>query len=433
MVARLRFLVLLVALVALAGKLYIAATTYGTNDVFHWTEFAGGVRRVGPIAVYREHFTSVFDMPPPIPFLLMGLNWLTSLGIPFRFLIRVPACLADVGSALLVFELLRVRRSERSAAMIAVLVALSPVLVVISGFHGNTDPVLVFLVLLSFYLLVDRGAPALAGVAFGLSIGIKLVPIVALPVMLASIRKPREFLRFASALGATVLVTWTPTLLREFSAVRTNVFEYSGYLPLRTRWGLVLFLRSLGSPAAVLTFVVGPGRFLILMACSLFPAYLVWRHPDRALEGLALCMPLFLLLSPAFGTQYLAWAVVFVYLLEPWTGTAYGLAAGVLLIWTYTKWSGGFPWYQAHARPLDNIGVALGVLTWIALLVCLIAGVRIIRGTYQPAHAEGDARHHGALTDGSNGDPSLSSRRASRSRLATDRQASRAERTAPDR
>jgi len=382
-VVRLRRFVLLVAFASLGVKLLIAATTFGTNDVFHWTEFAEGVRRVGPVAVYGQHFSTVFNHPPPIPFLLVGLNGLADLGIPFRFLIRVPACLADLGSVLLVFEILRTRRSDLSAAMVAALVAFSPVLFVISGFHGNTDPVFVFLTLLSFYLLIDRGKPVPSGVAFGLSIGVKLVPIVALPAMVASIRKPQELRRSMAAVSATVLVTWMPTVVREFSAVRRNVFGYAGYQPLRTPWGPVLFLRSLGSPEAVLNVVVGPGRFLILLVCALLPALLVRRHPEKAMEGLALPIPLFLLLTPAFGTQYLAWAVVFVYLLEPRTATAYSFSAGVMLLWTYTVWSGGIPWYRAHARPLDGVAIALGVVTWLALLACVIQGVRIVRGDVQ--------------------------------------------------
>ena len=377
-VVRLRRFVLIVALVALGTKLLIAATTFGTNDVFHWEEFAKGVRRVGPIAVYGQHFTAVFNHPPPIPFLLMAVNALADRGVPFPFLIRLPACLADLGSALLVFELLRTRRSPRSAAVIAALVALSPVLMVISGFHGNTDPVFVFLALLSFYLLVDRDAPIAAGVAFGFSIGVKVVPIVALPVMLVSARKPKQLMRFAGALVITLVITWTPTLLREFSAVRTNVFGYPG--PARNQWGIVLFLRGLGSPHVVLTFVPGPGRFLILAAAALIPAYLARRHPEAAMEAFAMSIPLFLLLTPAFGPHYLVWAAVLVYLVEPWTGTAYNLAAGALLVWTYTEWSGGFPWYRAHAGPLDGVGVALGIVAWLALLACLLLGVQIVRG-----------------------------------------------------
>lgn len=47
------------------------------------------------------------------------------------------ASLADLGAALLVFEVLKVRRSLQLAARSAILVAVSPVLFVASGIHGD--------------------------------------------------------------------------------------------------------------------------------------------------------------------------------------------------------------------------------------------------------------------------------------------------------
>ena len=52
-------------------------------------------------------------------------------------LARVPASLADLGAALLVFEVLRTRRPLQLAARSAILVAVSPVLFVASGLHGD--------------------------------------------------------------------------------------------------------------------------------------------------------------------------------------------------------------------------------------------------------------------------------------------------------
>ena len=50
--------------------------------------------------------------------------------------------------------------------------AVSPVLFVISGFHGNTDPVFVMFALLSVYLLSDRRAPALAGLSIAIALSV---------------------------------------------------------------------------------------------------------------------------------------------------------------------------------------------------------------------------------------------------------------------
>ena len=75
-------------------------------------------------------------------------------GTPLDLLARVPASVADLGAALLVFEVLRSRRPLQLAARSAILVAVSPVLFVASGLHGDRIGVAVALLLLAIYLLV---------------------------------------------------------------------------------------------------------------------------------------------------------------------------------------------------------------------------------------------------------------------------------------
>jgi len=58
-------------------------------------------------------------------------------GTPVDLLARVPASVADLGAALLVFEVLRPRRPLQLAARSVILVAVSPVLFVASGIHGD--------------------------------------------------------------------------------------------------------------------------------------------------------------------------------------------------------------------------------------------------------------------------------------------------------
>jgi hypothetical protein len=87
-----------------------------------------------------------------------GGSWLDLLA-------RLPPSVADLGAALLVFEVLRARRAANRAARAAVLVAASPVLFVASGVHGDPLGVAVCLLLLGMYLLVGREAPLAAGIA----------------------------------------------------------------------------------------------------------------------------------------------------------------------------------------------------------------------------------------------------------------------------
>jgi Gpi18-like mannosyltransferase len=164
--------VLSVAAIVLILKLWVAATTFGTNDVHYWQSFAAAVRRVGPIKIYALPWSfspvnghvlaAPYNHPPLIGWMLVVVNHLVWHGFSFPFLIRLPASVADMVTTLVIFELLRVWRNLREATAAALLVACSPVLFIISGFHGNTDPVFVMFTLLSAYLLISRPWPARA-------------------------------------------------------------------------------------------------------------------------------------------------------------------------------------------------------------------------------------------------------------------------------
>ena len=77
-----RRVVVIVAVAAAVFKLFIAATTLGSNDVPNFFEFAKGVREFGPIGIYGHQFVEgphvfpVYNHPPLIGWLLATINWL---------------------------------------------------------------------------------------------------------------------------------------------------------------------------------------------------------------------------------------------------------------------------------------------------------------------------------------------------------------------
>jgi 4-amino-4-deoxy-L-arabinose transferase-like glycosyltransferase len=397
-VRRSRVLVLSTAAVVLLLKLWVAATTFGTNDVHYWESFAAGVRRVGPINIYAlpwRHggsrgskltaLAAPYNHPPLIGWLLVAVNHLVRLGFSVPFLIRLPASVADVVTALLIFEMLRFRRSLRAATAAALLVACSPVLFIISGFHGNTDPVFVMFTLLSAYLLINRPWPAhawvpagLAGVAFALAVSVKLVPIVVLPtLLLLAVRlSRRQLASFMLGLGLVLLPLWGPVVLRQWQPFCTDVLGYAG-IGLR-QWGPVEFATMLHAPASVITFLPSTGRYLVLLVSSLLPAALLYWRRDAALPAIGLSLALFLLLSPAFGTQYLAWPVVAAYLIDLCAATAYNLSAGAFLAEVYNRWNGGLPWDEAKATPLLPSEVWAAAAVWALLLLVVVVGLGLI-------------------------------------------------------
>jgi 4-amino-4-deoxy-L-arabinose transferase-like glycosyltransferase len=395
---RLRLLVILPAAVATILKLQIAARTFGTNDMVIWGVFAKGVRRFGPIGIYGHHFeVSLYNHGPLAGWFLLAINWLLDHHVAsFPFLIRLPACLADFVTALLVFELVRLVRAPRDAAVAAVLVIWSPVLFVISGFHGNTDPVFVMFALLSVYLLAVRGWALAAGVSFGIAVSIKLVPVVLVPVFVVVLVRLgwRRVGSFVGGGAIVFLLLWVPVVVSRWHAFRTQVLEYNGIA--HRQWGLPQFLSWADLPGAA-AWLAGPGRFWILLVSGLTAAALVWRRPEALVPAVGLSFVLFLVLSPAFGMQYLAWVVAAAYLIDTRIATGYNLAASAFVLVVYDHWNGARPWHWYHARAVAfwPRELELMLITWVFLAAVGVVGMRYLRGASQArrpqqAHAELD-------------------------------------------
>jgi hypothetical protein len=383
---RARIAVLLIGLAAFLAKLLISMRTYGTQDITAWAGFAEAVRQRGPVGIYGINFGSLnstlYNHPPLVGYYLEAINTISQWGVPLRVTIRAVSSAADVISGLLVFEILRRRGSLMRSTISGIAVGASPVLFLISGYHGNTDPLFVMLVLLGSFLIIDKHIALVGGVALGLAIGIKLVPIVVLPtVAVYLVRHHRDLLvRAATGFGVTFAITYGPAILTQWGGLKRNVLGYAG---INDRpWGLVRFADGLGWSWAS-QFMIGPGRYVVLLLCALIPAALTWRWRSLAMESVAMSLVAFLVLSPAFGVQYLAWAVAAAYLLDIWSATLYNFLGGLLLYQIYDQWNGGLPWFQmAKGQLFTPYQVVLAALLWAVLIVVLVRGAhRAISGS----------------------------------------------------
>ncbi len=364
------------ALTTTVVKLLIAANTQGTNDVFYWRRFAADVHRLGPLGIYTTRHALPYNHPPLIGWMLVGINAITSRAQTFALLIRVPACVGDIVTALLIFEIVRTTGQLRRATTAGLVFAVSPVMMIISGFHGNTDPVFVAFALLAGYLLVVRDLPFVAGVSAAVAISIKLVPIVALPaIAVAAARDRARVVRLLCGFLAIAVPVWLPAMVTQWKGLKHNVFDYKGTNPKDSQWGIVQLARDAHLHGLV-DFVTGQGRFLILAAAAAIPALIVRRHREVLPSAIALSLALFLSLSPTFGMQYLVWAAAGVLIVDLRAGVAYHVTAGLLLLIVYNRWNGGFPWDRAAASPLLSSEVALAMLVWAVLVVAVARGVR---------------------------------------------------------
>jgi 4-amino-4-deoxy-L-arabinose transferase-like glycosyltransferase len=381
---RRRRVVIAVVVGVTAVKLWLAAKTVGSNDMLNFRAFAKAIRRFGPIGIYGHrivnahgHKFPVYNHPPLIGWMLVGISRLVSLGIPFRFLIRVPASLADIVTVLLVFELVRSRRSLNEATAAAVLVACSPVLIIVSGFHGNTDPVFIMFAFVSFYLLVNDRSAFLAGLAFAAAISVKIVPIVALPVLLlvAARSGRRRLLWFLAGSAAVMAVLWTPVLVQRWTPFVHDVLGFKGY---PGKWGIVELATLAGFSKHSIQSLEDSGRSVLLLLSAGVPFLIAWRRRDATIPAFGLSFVLVLLLSTASGARYLVWAVPAAFLINVWAATVYDVAGSVLLIVVYDHWNGGvlpWEWNRARAQGWTHHEVFLAGVAWFALLAVAVVAI----------------------------------------------------------
>ena len=353
----------------------LAAATDGTNDVVSWLAFIDAARTHGAFNLYGiTEWPTVpaldFNHGPLAAFGIQVAVWGQDvLPISERLLIRLPAIAADAGSTVLMYVLIAGRFGSRRGLMAAAMVAFNPVLILVSGFHGNTDPVFVALVLLAVVLL-ERNMGLAAGIAFAASIGVKIVPVLAAPAIVLSIGAAAMRLRFIWATLAASAVLWLPPFLLDPDALIRNVLHYRGRSGI---WGIGALASPLGQD-------LGVGWFrevwtiLVLVAVVASGRLLAKRGHSAVAWSIAAAFLVFLTVTPGFGVQYLVWPVLFLIVAAPGFAAVYSAVAGVFLFAVYAFWSGG-GWSLGYANswiadPMWSPGIeATKQLLWILIAV----------------------------------------------------------------
>ncbi len=371
---------LLLALLATVVKLILAATTFGTNDVHYWIAFAAGAKEFGPVGMYvnPEYGSAPYNHAPLTGHMLVWLNWLDSVtgkGIPF--LIRMIPSVADTVTAVVIFELVRQERPVKVAAVCAILAAWGPVMLIVSGFHGNTDPLMMMFALLAV-LLATKGWFGWSGVSAALALSVKLIPVIILPLLIVvAIRAGWKAVARLAAGGALVfLVLWVPVLWGHGQQFMASVVGYKG-IGVR-EWGIYQFALWAELDEGVKTAFVDHGRFVVLALAAFASAWFVWRRPGAVVPATGLAFAGFLLFSSAFSMQYLVWPALAVYLVSPWLGALFNVAAGAFAISVYNSWNGDlhlWQWNEGRAHMFEPRHFVFMVIAWVTLAMLVTSGV----------------------------------------------------------
>ena len=311
------------ALVALALKLAIAYNTIGTNDAVFFYGFAKVLSQHSLEWTYQH--SRYFNHPPLTAYYLRGIyfvteqRWCQDLGVHFPFLLRLPGIIADFWWR---WSAADNKNMSAYSNVGTGLFALSPVSLMVSGFHGNTDPVMVLLLVCAVWMSL-RSRPILAGLFFALSCQIKIVPLLLLPAFVffwLSQGKIREFLIPAAI---TTAIVWLEPLLNFPVLFAKNVLAYGSYWGM---WGITYCLRLTGLPefSRVSFFDLELGTMLVITVLKIIivisALIIAWqRRHARGLafvETIAWTWLMFFILAPGVCPQYMVWLAPFVFLVS---------------------------------------------------------------------------------------------------------------------
>lgn len=383
--------VIFTALIALAIKVVIALNTIGTNDVVTFYRFGQQLLHHGLEYSYRHDIA--FNHPPLTAYYLETIyeldtdGVLRSFKINFPFLLRFPGILSDFIVVLLLLQLNA--KQGRLPFWLLALFAISPVSIMVSGFHGNTDPVMVmFLVAASYMAAKER--PVLCALLFALSCQVKIVPLLLLPIPFFFWLHRKRATRFAVTFSVVMVALWAEPLLHFPAPFLKSVLGYGSWWGI---WGITYWLRLTGleafSPVTFLNFtppqafVTNTLKAVIMLSIPL----LAWRRRALSSEHFFASMGYawltFFAFSPGVCAQYMIWPAAFLLFTSPaiylWTtGTS-----SLFLFFFYNITAAGLPWMFANSTArLNTVWTPWSVWPWLAILGSLAICYRQLKSVH---------------------------------------------------
>ena len=364
-------------LVAAGIRVVVAALAYGygftPNDVYMYFHQAGVDVLHGhdPLTTMRQY---QWNFLPFFPYVFAAE---LKTGLPWAAASKLVPVLSDVANVFLIGLFAR----DEEAGTARLLYALSPVAVLVSGWHGQVEPTAITLGLLGL-LLARSGRAATSGAAVGMAISSKTWPVLFVPGMLRGLplRKWPESLVAAVAVVGFWFVIAVTALGDRASKV---VHLVTGYRSLTGVWGWSGLLRyarrvniGYGGTHGHVDAVQHAGTVATVV---LFAVVLFLFHRRSPAELTAALLLGFIVTTAGFGPQYLLWPIPLicaVWVARPLPVLYMGLAA---------LYEG---LYYLHATPIKHVtagwpGIVLEILS---LAIELVAFLSILVSAHETGH-----------------------------------------------
>ncbi|MFO0946538.1 MAG: glycosyltransferase family 87 protein [Planctomycetota bacterium] len=309
-----------IALGALVRAHFVLATQ-GTYDVELWDHHARFLNKLGMIEYYRQ--VQLFNHPPFIGIFMSKLWTLCqAMGWPFATGVRVPFALLDFATAWLLGELFR---GSPWRYVVMATYWLNPLAMILSAYHGNTDSSIAFFILATI-MLASRNRLILAGLVFGLGLGVKLPISLTGPALFFFCKNWRHRILFSTAVTFAAGAAYAPLLFREPWLLKRNILDYPGSMVFTSTgihvWGLFnfewlvrFFPESLQAPYSAMLRSNWVHNKTICLSLILIHSW--FRRNVSTPMGLAgVVAEIYMILygfSAYWAPQYVAWSIPFWY------------------------------------------------------------------------------------------------------------------------
>lgn len=235
---------------------------------------------------------------------------------------RILPVVADV---CLIWIVGRLAGSEKAATR-SFQYACMPIAILVSGLHGQIEPIALALGA-SGLLLARRGRPLEAGGLLGLAISANTWPVLLLPAFFACAPSSRERLRLfgASCVAPFVLFITMPLGVgTPLSEMGTSLRSLLSHRSIAGSWSWTAVLYG---PSGSGTH--GTAALALVPLLAVAGAWWLWRKADPV-DLASVVLVAFVVTSPDFGAQYLVWFAPFL-VARPTRSSL--LALGVASIW----------------------------------------------------------------------------------------------------
>jgi Gpi18-like mannosyltransferase len=236
----------------------------------------------------------------------------------FLLIAKMPMIVSDILGGFFIYKLvLKLRNGNEVLARQAfALYVLNPLLILVTAIWGSFDSVAALFTILSLYYLLCKGSALKAGVCLGIAIGIKLYPVLILPVILIQVKGKKENAKFLISSLATPGIASLPFFVMNpglFIMGLTNTYGNTGTFSIWSEFVTPL-LEAFVGPAASLIVLIASTFLLLVGVCVLF--MLMNKLRTDPATGCLIVLSYVLLMAQMVHENYFVWALPFLVLVS---------------------------------------------------------------------------------------------------------------------